>query len=123
MKNPGDTIIHGSPFRVSLERTINLGNYESTRIGLAVDFMDAKPNEAFKIVQEILAPWVQELRPKSAAGTPLAEQKATESKPAKKSKACKYCGGMIYWQKDETGNWIPVNPDGFSHIPTCSKKP
>jgi hypothetical protein len=118
MTNRGDTIIHGSPFKVSLERTINLGNYESTRIGLAVDFMDVKPNEAFKFVQEILDPWVQELRPKSA---PPVQPKVTQSKSEKKSKGCKYCGGMIYWEKDEAGGWIPLNPDGSRH--RCDKKP
>jgi len=118
MTKPGDTIIHGAPFRVTLERVINLGNYESTRIGLAVDFMDVKPNDAFKMMQEILAPWVEELRPKRASEPAQPTKKTAEGKA---SKTCRYCGGMIYWEKDPQQGWVPVNPDGSRH--RCDKKP
>ena len=37
-------------------------------------------------------------------------------------KRCKGCGATIYFTTTSSGKFMPVNPDGTSHMDTCPKR-
>jgi hypothetical protein len=53
-------------FTVSVERTMNLGNYESIRVGLAESFDTSADHEsAFRSVLEKVQAWTSAMKPKT----------------------------------------------------------
>jgi len=39
-----------------------------------------------------------------------------------KPKCCKGCGATIYFTTTSSGKFMPVNPDGTSHMDTCPER-
>jgi len=53
-------------FTVSVERTVNLGNYESMRVGLAESFeSNADQDQAYRSVLEKVQAWTSALKPET----------------------------------------------------------
>jgi hypothetical protein len=69
-------------FTVSVERTLNLGNYESMRVGLAESFdTNADKDQAYRSVLEKVQAWTSAMKPETSQtghGTPT----LPTSKPA-----------------------------------------
>jgi hypothetical protein len=57
-------------FQVSVERVVNLGNYESLRVGLAevLDLATEKPDEAYARVLGKVDGWTKQLKPTKVTG-------------------------------------------------------
>lgn len=43
------------------------------------------------------------------------------SAPTGKSRACKRCGGAIFWKITRKGKFMPVDADGRPHPKDCAK--
>ncbi|MGA2785859.1 MAG: hypothetical protein ABSF09_14310 [Candidatus Bathyarchaeia archaeon] len=66
-------------FSVSVERVVNLGNYETLRIGLAeiLDLASEKPEDAYTRIMQKVDGWTSQLKPTKP------EQHTTSLEPAK----------------------------------------
>ncbi|MGA2785300.1 MAG: hypothetical protein ABSF09_11440 [Candidatus Bathyarchaeia archaeon] len=72
-------------FSVSVERVVNLGNYETLRIGLAevLDLASEKPEDAYARIMQKVDGWTSQLKPATVPVTKAEPAKPTTPQPSR----------------------------------------
>ena len=77
-------------FSVSVERVVNLGNYESLRVGFAevLELGVEKPEDAYARILEKVNSWTKELTPAKSSGPVGPATQPVNTQPSITSKDC-----------------------------------